>query len=125
MPRNTNLRRASRGSWQSRVVTVIALGWAKLWRAKVEFDEEYGIYVCSGMRSGFGRAGTTIGGAYLTKNHTARKSIRHEAIHADQWGRYGSSFIVRYLVEEMRNPKSRNKFEVEAGLADGGYRATG
>ena len=119
------MKRASRGSIQSRLITLIALGWAKLWRASITFDDEYQIYVCSGMRGGFGRAGTTIGGAYLTKDHVARRTLRHEAVHADQWARYGSSFILRYLSEESRNPKERNKFEIEAGLADGGYRTTG
>lgn len=116
------LARASRGSFQSRVVTVIALGWAKLWRAQIRFDTRCGIFVCHGMRGGFGRAGTTIGGAYLTRDHTRWRTLRHEAVHADQWARYGFSFAIRYLLEEMRNPKERNKFEIEAGLEDGGYR---
>ncbi|KAA0023961.1 hypothetical protein [Antrihabitans cavernicola] len=117
----SRLRRASRGSNQSAVITVIALGYAKLWRARIGFDDRYEIYVCSGMRGGFGRAGTTIGGAYLTDTNTALRTIRHESVHADQWARYGASFAIRYLLEERRHPKAGNKFEIEAGLVDGGY----
>lgn len=116
-----SLRLASRGSWQSALVTVLALGYAKLWRAKIDFDTHYKIFVCSQMRGGFGRAGTTFGGAYLTKNNTRLRTIRHESVHADQWALYGLSFAIRYLLEERRHPKAANKFEIEAGLADGGY----
>lgn len=119
--RRDRLRGASRGSAQSAAVTLVALAYARLWRAHITFDDRYEIYVCTGMRSGFGRAGTTIGGVYLTNTHTLQRTVRHESVHADQWARYGVSFAVRYLFEEMRNPKQANKFEIEAGLVDGGY----
>lgn len=103
------------------LVTVIALGWARLWRARIGFDDHFEIYVCSQMRGGFGRSGTTFGGAYLTRSNTRFRTLRHESVHAGQWARYGLAFIPLYLFEELRHPNARNRFEIEAGLADGGY----
>lgn len=117
------IARAARGSRQSMVATAVALGWAKLWRARIAFDDAHDLFICSSMRGGFARGGTTIGGVYLTRNCVAPHTIRHEAVHADQWARYGLSFIALYLFEEVRHRKTRNRFEVEAGLADGGYGA--
>lgn len=114
--------RASRGVPSARIVTALGLCWARLWGATVAFDDESGLFVCTGMRGGFGRAGTTIGGVFLTRKVPSRRVLRHEAIHADQWARHGIGFAVRYLWEEMRNPGARNRFEIEAGLADGNYR---
>nr|WP_230594150.1 MULTISPECIES: hypothetical protein [Rhodococcus] len=116
------VRRASRGRRQVVVVTWLALAYAGLWRARVEFDEPSALFVASGMRYGFGRGGTTIGGVYLTNSNVSRRVLRHEAVHADQWARYGIAFAARYLVEEIRRPGAKNRYEIEAGLADGGYR---
>ncbi|RVW04563.1 hypothetical protein [Rhodococcus spongiicola] len=115
------LARASRGSRSSRLVTVVALRYARLRRARIEFDDEFGIFVCSGMRGGFSRGGMTLGGAYLTNTNTCRRVLRHEVVHADQWGCHGAVFALLYLWEEMRNPKARNRYEIAAGLGDGGY----
>ncbi|WP_072806722.1 hypothetical protein [Rhodococcoides yunnanense] len=104
------------------VVTRLALRYAALWRAHIGFDDESGLFVASGMRGGFARGGTTIGSVYLTRANVSRAVLRHEAVHADQWTRYGVSFAVRYLVEEIRHPGPANKYEIEAGLEDGGYR---
>lgn len=97
--------------------------YARLWRARIQFDDESALFVASGMRAGFGRGGTTIGGVYLTRRNVSRALLRHESVHADQWARYGVAFAVRYLVEEIRRPGSRNRYEIEAGLRDGGYSA--
>jgi hypothetical protein len=105
------------------LVTVVALGWARLWRARINFDDGVEMFVCSGMRGGYGRAGTTFGGAYLTKDYTGARTLHHESVHADQWAHYGLAFGPLYLIEEIRHPKARNRFEIEAGLADGGYSA--
>jgi hypothetical protein len=102
-------------------VTVLALCWARLCGATIGFDERSGLYVCAGLRWGFARGGTTIGGVFLTGRWPPAALLRHEAIHADQWARFGPGFAVRYLFEEIRNPGSRNRFEIEAGLANGGY----
>lgn len=119
---NPRLLRASRGVPSVRLITRAALCWARIWGAVVTFDDGAGIYVATGMRGGFARGGTTIGGVFLTRKPPTRAIARHEAVHADQWARYGAGFAWRYLVEEVRNPGARNRFEIEAGLADGGYR---
>ncbi|MFC7447570.1 hypothetical protein [Rhodococcus daqingensis] len=103
------------------VATAAALAYAGVLRARIVFDEEFDLFVCAGMRFGFARGGTTIGGAYLTGRNTGAATLRHEAVHAEQWARYGLGFGVRYLIEEIRHPMHRNRFEIEAGLVDGGY----
>ncbi|MCD5420485.1 hypothetical protein LRS71_13090 [Rhodococcus pyridinivorans] len=115
--------RVSRGVPSVRFVTALATVWGRAWGGSVSFDDEFGLFVCSGMRGGFARGGTTVGGVFLTRRPPTRALLRHESVHADQWARYGIGFAVRYLREELRNPGSRNRFEIEAGLADGGYRA--
>ncbi|CAM3807858.1 hypothetical protein [Smaragdicoccus niigatensis] len=115
------LDRASRGSRQARAVTRIALIWARLCRAHIGFDPRWDLFVCSGMRFGFGRGGTTIGGVYLTGNNLSQQVLRHESVHAEQWARYGFRFALMYPFEELRHPREKNRFEIEAGLEDGGY----
>ncbi|WP_371828428.1 MULTISPECIES: hypothetical protein [Nocardiaceae] len=123
--RSEQIRRAGRGSRQSMFVTRLALLYARLWRGTARFDDEFSLFVCTGLRGGFGRGGTTFGGAYLTKGNTARRVLRHEAVHADQWANFGLTFPFRYLAEEARHRGPANKYEIEAGLADGGYRQPG
>ncbi len=106
---------------QATVVTYLALAYARCWRADVVYTADVRLFVATGMRGGFGRGGTTIGGVYLTNRNTSAAVLRHEAVHADQWARYGVLFAVRYLIEEVRNPGVANRYEIEAGLADGGY----
>jgi len=117
--------RASRGVPGARVATLVALAWSRLLGGSVSFDDEFGMFVCTGTRTGFARGGTTVGGVFLTRRPPTRRLLRHEAVHADQWARHGLGFAVRYLWEELRNPGARNRFEIEAGLTDGGYRAAG
>lgn len=117
------VRSASRGRWQVLVVTYAAVFYARLWRAGITYDEDCNLLVAKGMRGGFGRGGTTIGGIYLTRCNASPAVLRHEAVHADQWARYGVSFAVRYLVEEIRHRGAANKYEIDAGLEDGGYTA--
>ncbi|MFE5645410.1 hypothetical protein [Rhodococcus sp. NPDC056516] len=121
--RGLPLIRASRGSTQSAFVTRVALLYARILGADIRFDDESGIFVASGLRRGFARGGTTLGGVYLTRRNTTRSVLRHEAVHADQWARYGIAFGLLYLREELRHRGPRNRFEIEAGLEDGGYRA--
>ncbi|MFT4200189.1 hypothetical protein [Gordonia sp. (in: high G+C Gram-positive bacteria)] len=50
--------------------------------------------------------------------------LHHEEIHARQWARYGrTGFAAAYLREQSRAALTGtpNRFEVEAGLRDGGY----
>ncbi|MEV0946020.1 hypothetical protein [Rhodococcus sp. NPDC049939] len=123
MKRSWGIRliRASRGNVSSAVITRLALVYARLWGARITFDDEFGIFLCCEMRGGYARGGTTIGGAFLTGWVPQRSLVRHEAVHADQWAEYGWTFAVRYLIEEFRHRGPRNRFEIAAGLADGGY----
>ncbi len=80
-----------------------------------------GVIVCAGLpRWAFGRGGTTIGAAYLTRDNTSDSVLEHEAIHRAQWKKYGLAFIPLYLAAGQ--DARRNRFEVEAGLEKGGYR---
>lgn len=80
-----------------------------------------GVIVCSGLpRWAFGRGGTTIGAAYLTRDNTADSVLEHEAVHHEQWKKYGLAFIPLYLA--AGRDARLNRFEIEAGLEKGGYR---
>jgi hypothetical protein len=79
------------------------------------------LLVCQGMpRWSFGRGGTTIGAVYLTRDAVAPGVLKHEDVHRQQWKRYGLVFPLLYLAAGA-DPRT-NRFEVEAGLARGGYR---
>lgn len=110
---------------QLSALTGLALGWARLWGAHVQRDPGTGLWVCTGMRGGYARGGTTLGRVFLTGGERGRlprpQLLRHEAVHTRQWERHGLGLAVRYLAEERRHPGRRNRFEVEAGLDDGGY----
>jgi len=71
----------------------------------------------------FGRGGTTIGGVFLTSRAQAAlmadSVYEHEEVHREQWRRYGLWMLPLYLAAG-RDPM-RNRFEIEAGLAKGGY----
>jgi len=71
----------------------------------------------------FGRGGTTVGGVFLTSRAQtaliADSIYEHEEVHRAQWRRYGLWMLPLYLAAG-RDPL-RNRFEIEAGLAEGGY----
>lgn len=116
------LRRAARGKTTVIVVTAAALLWGRICGGRVSWNPTHRLYVCAGMRAGFARGGTCVGGAFLTGlAEPGDRLLRHEAVHADQWARHGVTFPFRYLREEIRNPGAKNRFEVAAGLEDGGY----
>lgn len=121
-PTRAQRRTAARGSWGSAAATAVALAWARLLRARLRYDEESRLIVASGLRRGFSRGGTTVGGVFLTGREPGRPLLRHEAVHAEQWARHGLTFPLRYWAEELRHRGARNRFEIEAGLEDGGYR---
>ncbi|GAA1728955.1 hypothetical protein [Microcella frigidaquae] len=80
-----------------------------------------GVIVCAGLpRWAFGRGGTTIGAAYLTRDNTRPEVLEHEAVHRAQWRRYGLAFIPLYFAAGLDG--RTNRFEIEAGLEKGGYR---
>jgi len=80
-----------------------------------------GVIVCSGLpRWVFRRGGTCVGSVYLTRDNDGDRVLRHERVHVSQWRRYGMLMPFLYAVAG-RDPL-RNRFEIEAGLEDGGYR---
>lgn len=102
------------------LVTALALSWgAPLAQFRVARHGD--LLVCAGLpRWAFGRGGTTLGAVYLTRDSVSDAVLRHEAVHRQQWRRYGLALIVLYLAAG-RDPL-HNRFEIEAGLEDGGYR---
>lgn len=104
--------------------TAIGWIWGSLWSTgRVQRRE--GLWVFRGMPSWtFGRGGVCVGGCYLTGDAVVTAAVlRHEAVHARQWRRYGFLMPVLYLLAG-RNPLT-NRFEIEAGLEDGNYIAAG
>lgn len=79
-----------------------------------------GVVVALGCpRWAFGRGGTTLGAVYLTHSNDAPSVLEHEAVHRAQWKKYGLAFIPLYIA--AGSDARTNRFEVEAGLALGGY----
>jgi len=100
--------------------TAVGVTWGAL-LGGFRVSRRGGVIVCEGMpRWAFGRGGTTIGAAYLTRDNTRPDVLEHEAVHRAQWRKYGLAFIPLYLAagQDARH----NRFEVEAGLEKGGYR---
>jgi len=102
-----------------------AAGW--IWGAALLLApaprSQGGVIVCSELPSwAFGRGGTTVGAIYLTRDNVAERVLRHEAVHRAQWRRYGLAFIPLYFA--AGHDARGNRFEIEAGLADGGYADT-
>lgn len=106
---------------QSRRLGDLAWWYARRLGARGEVID--GLRVSSGLpRWSYPRGGITIGDTYLTGEHPAARSaerIRHELVHREQWRRYGYRMAALYL-RAGRDPL-RNRFEIDAGLADGGY----
>lgn len=104
------------GYWYA---TAVGFVWGAIWSTgRVERHE--GLWVFRGMpRWTFGRGGSCVGGCYLTDRNAGPRVLVHEAVHREQWRRYGMLFPLLYLLAG-RNPL-RNRFEIEAGLEDGGY----
>ena len=101
----------------------VATGAATVWAAALgrgSLRRRGGLLVADRLPAwAFGRGGTTIGGVFLTSHVVEAHVIEHERVHQAQWRRFGLAFIPLYLAAG-RDPL-RNHFEVEAGLADGGY----
>lgn len=78
------------------------------------------LWVFTGMpKWAFQRGGSCVGGCYLTDNNVSPAIIRHEQVHQQQWRHYGLALPLLYAVAG-RDPL-KNRFEIAAGLADGGY----
>lgn len=104
------------GYWYA---TAVGLAWgAMLSTGKIERRD--GLWIFRGLpRWAFGRGGSCIGSCYLTDQNASPAVIRHEMVHRDQWRHYGMALPILYFFAG-RNPL-KNRFEIEAGLKDGGY----
>lgn len=105
------------GFWWGR-----SIGWSwGLLLSRGRIERRQGLWVFRGLPNwAFGRGGVCVADCFLTGE--ARPTdvvLRHEAVHAQQWRRYGALMPVLYLLAG-RNPL-RNRFEIEAGLQDGNY----
>lgn len=108
----------SRAGWLAATLVGLAVGLPLSTGAVRVAD---GLIVCSGLpRWAFRRGGTCVGSVYLTRDNDGDRVLRHERRHVEQWRRYGMLMPVLYALAG-RDPAT-NRFEVEAGLADGGYR---
>ncbi|GAA3038450.1 Fe-S oxidoreductase [Microbacterium dextranolyticum] len=100
--------------------TTIGWAWGGLWSTG-RVERRGGLWVFTGMPGWtFGRGGVCVGGCYLTGDARVTDAVlRHEAVHARQWRRYGFLMPLLYLLAG-RNPLT-NRFEILAGLEDGNY----
>ncbi|REJ06584.1 Fe-S oxidoreductase [Microbacterium bovistercoris] len=100
--------------------TAVGWVWGSLWSTG-PVERRNGLWVFRGMPEWtFARGGVCVGGCYLTGDRTPGEAVlRHEAVHRAQWLRYGFLMPVLYLF--AGRDALRNRFEIEAGLEDGGY----
>ena len=99
--------------------TAVGLVWGFIWSTG-HIERRNGLVVFRGMpKWTFGRGGSCVGGTYLTDQNVTDDVLEHEAVHKEQWSRYGMLMPVLYFLAG-RNPL-KNRFEIEAGLAKGGY----
>ncbi len=104
------------GYW---IATACAFVWGTLLLGR--HRRSHGLHVIHRLpRWAFGRGGTTIGAVYLTREGLSDPVLEHEAVHKQQWRRYGLSLPLLYLAAGA--VARTNRFEVEAGLERGGYR---
>lgn len=100
--------------------TAVGFAWGALWSTG-RIERVDGLWVFRGMpKWTFGRGGSCVGGCYLTDRNDGARVLQHERVHQEQWRRYGLAMPILYLLSG-RDPL-RNRFEIEAGLEDGGYR---
>lgn len=106
------------GYWAA---TAFGFAWGTLWSTG-KITKRDGLWVFRGMPNwAFGRGGVCVGSCLLTENiPVTPELLRHEAVHKEQWKKYGMLLPFLYLIAG-RNP-NKNRFEVEAGLEAGGYR---
>lgn len=104
------------GYWYA---TAVGFAWGAIWSTG-EIRRVDGLWVFTGMpRWAFGRGGSCVGGCYLTDQNVSVPVLRHERVHREQWKHYGLAMPLLYWLSG-RDPL-RNRFEIEAGLKDGGY----
>lgn len=99
--------------------TAIGFVWGSL-LSTGRVERHDGLWVFRGMpKWAFSRGGSCVGSCYLTDHNTGPAVLRHEQVHRQQWRRYGMALPMLYFFAG-RNPL-KNRFEIEAGLEDGGY----
>lgn len=100
--------------------TLVGFVWGGLWSTG-RVERRGGLWVFRGMPAwSFPRGGVCAGGCFLTGDGDVDdRLLRHEAVHAAQWRRYGMLLPVLYLL--AGRDARRNRFEIEAGLEDGNY----
>lgn len=100
--------------------TAVGWVWGSLWSTGA-VERRQGLWVFRGLPNwSYARGGVCVGACFLTGDREPSDAVlRHEAVHRRQWQRYGFLMPLLYLFAG-RDPL-RNRFEVEAGLEDGGY----
>ncbi|MDQ0613226.1 hypothetical protein QF046_000867 [Microbacterium sp. W4I4] len=100
--------------------TSVGWVWGSLWSTG-PVERRGGLWVFRGLPQwSYGRGGVCVGGCYLTGDIEPSDAVlRHEAVHKQQWLRYG--FLMPFLYLFAGRDALRNRFEIEAGLEDGGY----
>lgn len=79
-----------------------------------------GLWVFQGLPQwAYKRGGVCVGGCYLTGRNVSPAVLRHERVHQEQWRHYGLAMPVLYAL--AGSDPLKNRFEIEAGLEDGGY----
>ena len=101
------------------VVSAFAVGYAAVSRDS-SFRCDGDLVIASGLpQRAYPRGGVCVGRVFLTGPPPSRAVIAHEKRHVKQWYRYGALFPLLYAAAG-KNPLT-NRFEIEAGLEDGGY----
>lgn len=100
--------------------TAFGFVWGLLW-SRGRIERRGGLWIFRGMPNvTYGRGGVCVGACFLTGDGAIDdRLLAHEGVHRRQWRRYGLLMPVLYLLAG-RNPLT-NRFEIEAGLADGRY----
>lgn len=99
--------------------TCIGFVWGAMWSTGT-IERVDGLWVFRGMpKWTFRRGGTCVGACYFTNQNVTQAVLRHERVHVAQWRRYGLAMPLLYALAGQ-NPL-QNRFEIEAGLEDGGY----
>ncbi|WP_209706623.1 Fe-S oxidoreductase [Leucobacter exalbidus] len=99
--------------------TCVGFVWGAIWSTG-PIERHEGLWVFRDMpKWTYQRGGTCVGSCYLTGHNVSPAVLRHERVHRDQWRHYGFAMPLLYALAG-RNPL-RNRFEIEAGLEDGGY----
>lgn len=94
--------------------------WGTLW-SRGRIERRGRLFVFRGMPSwAFPRGGVCVGHCFLTGDgRIDDRLIAHESVHERQWRRFGMLMPILYSLAG-RDPL-QNRFEIEAGLADGNY----